>query len=220
MHLSNRLDMCLQYTKGFIKLADIGTDHAMLPIAAVTYGYVHNALAIDNKLGPYLQAQTNIKKHGLTHRITALLGDGLSNIDDDTDVVVISGMGGDLMANIMLENPLRNVKRLILQPNRNVSIVRDILHQIEFKIVDEVVLEDQGKLYEIIIAEQGNEKLSDYEIAFGPINLQNKPYYFIQKVGREYYRLLEIVSQIPNQEERNSILKKIQFLEEVLRERE
>ncbi|MCK5761700.1 MAG: tRNA (adenine(22)-N(1))-methyltransferase TrmK [Candidatus Izimaplasma sp.] len=116
MNLSKRLNSCLRFTEGFKRLADIGTDHALLPIEAIEHGCVLSAVAIDNKIGPFKIAFNNVKKSGFEKKITVLLSDGLEKLDDEVDVVVVSGMGGGLIANILLKHSLKNVKRVILQP--------------------------------------------------------------------------------------------------------
>ena len=127
MSLSKRLFTCARYTDGFVKLADIGTDHALLPIHCINEGYVLNALAIDNKEGPYVIAFSNVKKQGLEDKISVILSDGIKDIDDDVDVVVISGMGGSLISDILQKDPVRNVKRFVLQPNNDSKSIRKII---------------------------------------------------------------------------------------------
>jgi tRNA (adenine22-N1)-methyltransferase len=87
--ISKRLSICLKYTEGFNKLADIGTDHALLPINAITLGYVSSAQAIDNKQGPFVIAYSNVLKYELNNKIEVVLGDGIQKIDSDVDCVVI-----------------------------------------------------------------------------------------------------------------------------------
>ena len=111
MKLSRRLSLCAKYTDGFLNLADIGTDHALLPIVCVKNGYVMKAQAIDNKRGPFVIAFSNVKRYKQEERITVKLSDGISEIDDDTDVVVIAGMGGDLISQILEKDDKKNVKR-------------------------------------------------------------------------------------------------------------
>ena len=159
MPLSKRLLSCVRYTDGFIKLADIGTDHAQLPIHAVQNGYVYRALAIDNKEGPYVIAFSNVKKANLSDKITVIKGEGINKIDDEVDVVVISGMGGKLIASILETDSLRNVKRFILQPNIESSIVRSTMNKLGFKVIDELVLKDAKKYYDIIVFEKGDRHL-------------------------------------------------------------
>lgn len=219
MHLSKRLEACLKYTEGFVKLADIGTDHAMLPIVAVQRGNVVSALAIDNKFGPFLAARTNIIKYNVTDKVKVLLGDGLEKIDDETDVVVISGMGGELIVTILTSFSLRNVKRFILQSNNNVPLIRQLLPEIGFYIVDELVLEDQKKLYEVLVIEKGHQQLTPLEIEFGPINVIQKPYYFLKKITREVEHLTSIVGNIEQPDEKLRIKNRINVLQEVANER-
>ena len=102
MKISKRLSTCLKYTEGFNKLADIGTDHALLPINAVTLGYVSSAQAIDNKQGPFVIAYSNVLKYELNDKVEVILGDGIKKIDSDVDCVVISGMGGSLAGLFLL----------------------------------------------------------------------------------------------------------------------
>lgn len=219
MQLSKRLEACLQYTEGFVKLADIGTDHALLPIVAVQRGNVLNALAIDNKFGPYIQARTNILKYQVADKVKVLLGDGLEKIDDEVDVVVISGMGGELIMKILSSYPHKNIKRFILQPNNNVPFIRKQLELIQFQLVDELVLEDQGKIYELLVIEPGQMSLTEQEIEFGPVNLRQRPYHFIKKIMRELAHLSSILPNIEQPEERDKIERRIDMLQEVANER-
>ena len=179
MSLSKRLNSCLRYTEGFNKLADIGTDHALLPIEAIENGYVSTALAIDNKIGPYGIAYNNVIQHKLEDKITVLLGDGLDQLDDTIDVVVISGMGGGLIANILQSHSLRNVKRLILQPNNDSHLIRELLSTIKYHIIDEVIINEKSKLYDLIVIEPGIVEYNKLQILFGPVNLVEKSHFFV-----------------------------------------
>ncbi|QMS85904.1 tRNA (adenine(22)-N(1))-methyltransferase [Candidatus Xianfuyuplasma coldseepsis] len=219
MQLSKRLETCLEYTNGFVKLADIGTDHAMLPIAAVLRGYVYRALAIDNKYGPFLQARTNVRKYRVSDKVSVLLGEGLSKIDDETDVVVISGMGGEMIVKILQNGEHKNIKRFILQPNTNIPVVREALAELSYHIVDELVFKDGNKYYEVIVIERGKASLTPVEVEFGPLNCIQKPYYFVEKWTKEKNALTAIVNQINDDEERQKVEKRITLIEEVLDER-
>ena len=217
MNLSKRLLTCARYTDGFLHLADIGTDHAKLPIHAVESGYVMDALAIDNKEGPYVIAFSNVKKAELEDKIKVVLGDGISKITEETDVVVISGMGGGLIKDILSKDPIKNVKRFILQPNNDAKEVRHILPQIGFKVVDELVLEDGNKFYDIIIIERGESNLTSFEEEFGPINLKLKPYYFVERINKEMKRLERIASNLKNSPTSIGVKARIELLKEALK---
>ncbi|AIO19009.1 tRNA (adenine(22)-N(1))-methyltransferase [Candidatus Izimaplasma bacterium HR1] len=216
MKLSRRLSLCAKYTDGFLNLADIGTDHALLPIVCVKNGYVIKAQAIDNKRGPFVIAFSNVKRYNQQDRISVKLSDGISEIDEDTDVVVIAGMGGDLISQILSKDDKKNVKRFILQPNNNPEIIRAILKSINYKIYDELVFEDQKKMYDIIVIEQGESDLTEIEIEFGPINLKNKSHYFLKRLNKEYEYLKLVVKNVENIVEKEKIKTRLNQIEEVL----
>lgn len=216
MKLSRRLTLCAKYTDGFLNLADIGTDHALLPIICVKNGYVLKAQAIDNKRGPFVIAYSNVKRYEKSEKITVKLSDGISEIDDDTDVVVIAGMGGDLISQILLKDNRKQVKRFILQPNKKTEDIRRILKDINYKIVDELVFEDQKKIYDIIVIEKGYTPLTKNEILFGPINLIAKPYYFVKRLTKEKDYLRLVIKNIVNDEEKAELVKRLNQIEEVL----
>ena len=217
MSLSKRLNSCLRYTEGFNKLADIGTDHALLPIEAIENGHVSTALAIDNKIGPFGIAYNNVIQHKLEDKITVLLGDGLDQLDDAVDVVVISGMGGGLIANILQNHSLRNVKRLILQPNNDSHLIRELLGTIEYHIIDEVIINEKNKLYDLIVIEPGIIEYNKLQILFGPINLVEKSYFFVFRIEEEIKRLKQLLNQVTLVERRISIKARIILLEEALK---
>ncbi len=216
MLLSKRLEACVNFTDGFNNLADIGTDHAQLPIAAVKRGYVSKAQAIDNKHGPYVIAFANVKKWDMEAKVKVVLGDGIEKIEEDTDVCVVAGMGGELIRDIITSHPTKNIKRLILQPNNNSEKIRAVLNSINFKIKDELVLEDQNKIYEVIIADKGNESLSEDEIKFGPINLKQKPFYFLKKIQQEIIQTEYVLSKVSNEQEKQSLENRLSKLRELL----
>jgi len=217
MKLSRRLSLCAKYTDGFINLADIGTDHALLPIVCVKNGYVMKAQAIDNKRGPFVIAFSNVKRYNQQDKISVKLSDGISEIDDDTDVVVIAGMGGDLITQILLKDDKKNVKRFILQPNNNPESIRKILNDIHYKIYDELVFEDQKKIYDIIVIEKGDSLLNDDQITFGPINLESKPHYFIKRLTKEYDYLKLVLKNVEKKEEMIKLQARLNQIEKVLK---
>jgi len=217
MPLSKRLLSCVRYTDGFIKLADIGTDHALLPIHAVEQGYVYRALAIDNKEGPFVIAYANVKKANLSDKISVIKGDGIQKIDDEVDVVVISGMGGKLIASILEKDSLKNVKRFVLQPNIDTAAVRSTMNQLGFQVIDELVIKDGRKYYDVVVFEKGNETLSSFEYEFGPVNLKLKPFYFLERIEKERKNLINILKKTEVPSHRIAIEARLLLLEEALK---
>lgn len=217
MNLSKRLEACCFYTDGFLNLADIGTDHAQLPIAAIKRGYVSKAQAIDNKHGPYVIAFANVKKWEVEDKIKVILGNGLEKIEEDTDVCVIAGMGGELISEIITSHPTKNIKRFILQPNNNSDKIRMVLPSIGFKIKDELVLEDQNKIYEVIVLEKGESVLTEEEILYGPINLKQRPFYFLKKIQQEIIQTEYVITKVTDEQEKTQLNTKLNKLKEMLK---
>lgn len=168
------------------RLADIGTDHAYLPIELVKEGKINFAIASDIAAGPLQNAKDDIQEAGLQDKIETRLGAGLETIkhEDKIDTVVIAGMGGKLMSQI-LEDADQNgfkFKNLVLEPNIGEAGVRVWLMNHNYKILDEDLIAEAGHTYELIKAELVKEKasLTEEEIFFGPFILKRKIQYFIK----------------------------------------
>ncbi len=150
MRLNGRLKMIVDHIPQCTTLTDVGTDHAYIPIYAAKSGLCEKALAADLRAGPLKMASNNIIKYGLADRIETRLGDGLNPVLlNECDVIVISGMGGPLIRDI-LSASMEKVKRarlLLLQPNNAVEALRMWLYENGFLIEKEHLTRDAGKLY-------------------------------------------------------------------------
>lgn len=140
------------------RVADIGTDHAYLPIELVQGHIVTSAIAGDVHLGPWKAAKEHVDALGLTHRISVRLGDGITVLSpEEVDVVIIAGMGGQTIIEILTGKPevTKSLKRLILQPMVAANTVRRWLNENQWDVVDERLVQEEGRLYEIVVAEPG-----------------------------------------------------------------
>lgn len=199
--LDERLLKVSQYIEGKV-LCDIGSDHAHLPIYTLQNGFVERAICGEIVEGPYDASVKNVKNHGLTEKISVRLGDGLSILSDDdrVDTVTVCGMGGPLIASILNDglSQLSMRPKLVLQANTYTYPVRQVLKDLNYKILDEDVVRDKHYFYEIIVANY-DEKTIDYterELKFGPINLQRKSLSFREKLMRECEHQEMILEQI------------------------
>lgn len=145
-------------------IADIGTDHAYLPIYLAESGHIGKIIATDITDGPISKARANIKAHNLKGRIELRQGDGLSPIlPGEADAVIIAGMGGKLICDILDKaNWVINQDiTLILQPMTMAHAVRRFLAESGFRIDGEVAICEGFRIYTVIRAVRGSEIESD-----------------------------------------------------------
>ncbi|MGM9637512.1 MAG: tRNA (adenine(22)-N(1))-methyltransferase [Eubacteriales bacterium] len=178
--LSGRLSAAASFVRIGSVVADVGTDHAYLPIYLVEKGIAPFAVASDVREGPLDRANAHISACGLSSRIKTLLADGLDGVERyHPEDILICGMGGDLIASILdgsdyIKNP---AVRLILQPMTMAHRLRYYLCRNGFRILDEeLVLEKDSKLYQILVAQYCGvpAEISPAEAYLGKINLKKR----------------------------------------------
>ena len=186
----NELVKCID---GFKCLADVGCDHGYLIIESLKMFDLDEAIAIDNKKGPLSQAMINVNNSGYGSKVKFSLSSGIKEISYKTDVVVIAGMGGMLISDI-LNDDLKNVKRLVLQPNRDIKEVRCKISNLGFNISLEKIVYENDKYYEILVCDKNDIKVlyTDEELEFGPYLLKHKDEMFINKWHNELLKLKNI----------------------------
>lgn len=153
--LSPRLALCASLVRPGRKLADIGTDHAYLPIWLLRNGKLSSALAADINSGPLEAAEKNGKKYGVEEQLSIRLSDGLKEVaPDEAEDIVIAGMGGEVILGIISETEwLKDSdKLLILQPMSSVPELRLGLAHLGFRILEERAVMDGGKVYSAFTA--------------------------------------------------------------------
>lgn len=175
--LSNRLETIASFVRRDAKIVDIGCDHAHLDIYLVQRNPDIKAIAVDLREGALKQARSNILKYHMENLIDVRLSNGLDKIDkDEIDTVIISGMGSQTIIDIITngQEKLVNVRDLIIQPNNDYYLLRKNICSLGYKIVDEKIIKDKGKIYLIIDFKRGFQKYSQYDYTFGPILRKNK----------------------------------------------
>lgn len=162
------------------RLADIGSDHAYLPIALCLDGKIECALASDINEGPVAAAVSNINKNGLGSKIKAIRADGLDSARDFApDCITVLGMGGELIVTILDRAEwIRDEKiTLVFQPMTHPEVLSRYLAENGFETVDEVIVQDGGRddrIYRIISAKYCGVpyRLSDAEALIGKKNIE------------------------------------------------
>ncbi|WP_105124163.1 tRNA (adenine(22)-N(1))-methyltransferase [Streptococcus suis] len=220
--LSKRLATVADYVPQGARLVDVGSDHAYLPLFLVEQGRIEFAVAGEVVQGPYQSALQNVEQAGQSDKISVRLANGLAAVEqsDQISTVTIAGMGGRLIADILEagKDKLVSVERLILQPNNREDDVRRWLVANDFQIIAEEILEENDKIYEILVAEKGKSDLTADQLRFGPYLLDEQSATFQKKWLKELDKLIYALEQVPleRQADRSAISKKIQQIQEVL----
>ncbi len=202
MDLSYRLNKIAEKVTINGIIADIGTDHAYIPIFLYKNNKIKSAIACDISKGSLQKAIDNINKYNLQDNIQTRLGNGLEKItlQDNIDTIIIAGMGGMLMIDILEKGNIiaNNVKELILQPQKDIDKVRQYLHNNNFKIIDDEMLKDEGKYYTIIKAIKGKEEnlYKKEEYIFGKFEIENKSEILKEYIEDQVYKMEIVLKNI------------------------
>ena len=221
MELSRRLHAVAGKVTRGNRLADIGTDHGYIPIYLVSEGICPSAIAMDVNQGPLDRADAHIREYGLSDKIGTRLSNGLERLEaSEADSIVIAGMGGALMTDILNGgmHVIESGKELILQPQSEIFKVRHFLHDNGYMIVDEQILKEEGKYYFIIKAVPGQQKYEEeFLYEYGECLLKEKDSLMMEYLEREqkkYHKILEGLAEntseaalVRSQEVKSCILK-------------
>lgn len=191
--LSTRLERVAARVPVGARLADIGSDHAYLPVALLRRGLIVAAVAGEVALTPFTAARRTVRESGLEQQIAVRLADGLDAIEasDEISAVTLCGMGGETIRDILDSGSSRlsGGERLIMQPNGGEPELRQWLMENGFRILHEELLRENRFDYEIIVAElSGPVAYSPEELYFGPQQLQTRSPAFIDKWQRALAR--------------------------------
>lgn len=157
-------------------VADIGTDHALLPAYLVVTGKCPRAIATEVKPGPLEAARETVREFGVAKQVDLRLGYGLTVLEPhEADAVVIAGVGSRTIVEILERSPsLRaTVRRLVLQPMSGAGALRRWLLAHGYRLADEDLVREDGRFYEALAAEPGSgaapsQPLLDLGLEVGP----------------------------------------------------
>ncbi|WP_335869394.1 tRNA (adenine(22)-N(1))-methyltransferase [Bacillus sp. 2205SS5-2] len=218
--LSKRLEKVASFIPHESRLVDIGSDHAYLPCYAVKAGIVNFAIAGEVVEGPYESAKHQVQQLRLENHIRVRLGSGLEVISrGEVNVITIAGMGGTLISSILEEGKEKLVgnERLILQPNVSAISIRKWLMKNGWAVVKEEILEEENKIYEIVVAEKGDSyQLTEKELLLGPILIKENNDIFKKKWQQECDQWKRILKEMEQAEETSELsIKKSEFRKKI-----
>ncbi len=173
--ISTRLEAVLALLAPCRMLVDVGTDHALLPVAAVQRGLSERAIAKDLRDAPLVLARKNIEHAGLVDRIAMLKGDGLAALAEGAvDAVVMAGISGKLAVRLCSQAPhvLAGVSQLVIQANSDVSVVRAWGLQHGWHLKNEHMLSERGRFFVTCAFAKGTGEDRAYAVPdWSPSNL-------------------------------------------------
>ena len=173
MELSKRLQAVADLVTAHYKLADIGTDHAYIPIYLTQQKKITEAIALDVNEGPLQRAEEHIRENGLEAEIETRLSNGFQALQPgEVRSAVIAGMGGGLVIRILTEGEevVHKLEECILQPQSEIEKVRAFLLEKGYEFLEEDMVCEDGKYYPMMKVKPGEmtgESWKPEELEYG-----------------------------------------------------
>lgn len=180
---------------------DVGSDHGKLIISLVENGKINFGYAGENKKGPYTRLEQEVNKSFAKDKIKSLLNDGITNLPNDVNILLICGMGGILINEILNSNMqhLKNVEHIIIDAHNAIKEVRVNLNKLGYSIHNERIVLDKGIYYEIIhFVKNSNSSMDELDYEYGPILRKEKSVTFIEKWNKRLNEINSLLSRLEN----------------------
>mgnify|MGYP000237298752 FL=1 len=228
IELSKRLQAVADLVSPGMRLADIGTDHAYIPIYLMENEKIPQAIAMDINKGPLERAEEHIKAHGLEHQIQTRLSDGMAKLQaGEADCAVIAGMGGALMIKILEEGreTAFQLQELVLQPQSELKKFRIYLLENGYRVLTEDIVCEDGKYYPMMKVKPGEmtgESWKPEELEYGKYLLDTAHPVLKQFLEREIQICHGVLESLAKQdtkrakERRREMEEQIQHVQHIL----
>lgn len=159
LRLQPRLALIASLVPQGASIADVGTDHGYLPVYLLQQGFIPHAVASDINREPLAHARRTAEEYGITEGIDFRLCPGLDAVaPQETDTVIIAGMGGETIVEILKNAPWTKKKTLLLQPMTKAEVLRSWLFENGYAITQEHLVRDKDTLYVVMTATGGERK--------------------------------------------------------------
>lgn len=202
MKLTDRLLKIASLVTKEKRLADIGTDHGYIPVYLLTKGHIDFAILADVNKGPLENARNEVRHNKLLDKVDLRLGSGIEVLKvNEVDEVIIAGMGGILISEL-LEAKTRvahNLEKLILQPMQAQDELRKYLLNNGYEILDEVLVKEDFRIYEIIVAKYTGKNTTVVDEIYYEIGqklIENKDPLLHELIDRKVYKYKSILEKI------------------------
>ena len=189
-----RLEQMLSMIDSRIGVADVGTDHGLLPVTLARQGYCGNLFATDIHAAPLQTAMRQAEEAGVKGRIRFCLTDGLDGINPtELDTIVIAGLGGDVICSILdrAEWTMDPSYRMILQPMTKAEVLRFWLCNNGYEISEEHLVQENDRIFRILSVRFSgdNTPMTDAELYLGKISLVEQEACYGQLLDQELERM-------------------------------
>lgn len=172
MKISKRLLTIASMVRKHSHVIDVGADHGLLEKYLLDNNVVDSILAVENKKGPFEILRNSL----INYDAKVSLSDGLDEMTSDIDTIVIAGMGGNLIVDILTKDvsKLNGVQQIIVDAHRDANLVRRTIINLGFRIEKEQIVFENNKYYFIISFTKGDAIYKEVEIEFG-YEIKNDP---------------------------------------------
>ena len=176
--ISNRLEAIIELVSRGSYPADIGSDHAYIPLELIKRNIVDKVFAVENKLMPYKRMEKTVMDAKLSSQIICSFSNGISKIPVEVNELILAGMGGQLIASILLndKDKLNNIEHLVIDAHKEYPYLLKILGNLGFLATKDIFLVDKNKSYCIYYFNNVHKEViySDEELYFGPIEIKKR----------------------------------------------
>ncbi len=216
--MDNRLLFIADLIDGVNTVCDIGTDHAFLPIYLIENKKAKRVIASDINAAPLNVGQKNVIKAGVADFVELRLSCGFDSYkDNEFDLAVIAGMGGETIAEIIDNAKDKLTVPLILQPVTKSDRLLDFLNANGFGIIEHHAVKSEGRIYNVIKVIKNGERVENP--IFNIVGKLDKT----EKTAREYLNkklkvLIKMANSIENVERKQEEYKKAQNTINLLKE--
>ena len=202
LNISNRLKTIGDFVDFNDNVIDVGCDHALLSIY-IYLNKTHNIIASDINKNPLKEAEKNLKKYNLDGKIELRLSNGLEKFSsNEFDTIIISGMGGINIIDILSKDisKLSNTKKMIIQSNKDIPLLRKFISKLGFEISNEVLVKEHNIIYTIIVFVKSNKKIryNKTDLLIGPILKNSNDKLLNELLTKELKKRIKKLRLIPN----------------------
>lgn len=180
------------------EVIDVGCDHALLDIYLTLYND-NKCIATDISEGAIKQARKNLYRYGLTNEVKLKVCDGLKDIPDiKNKIIVLSGMGTETILKILEDERIYEAKSIIISTQTELKLLRRRMMVKKFRIAEEKVALENYKFYVVIKFIKGCKNYTARELYLGPLLIKDKSYDVFRYYESLFYENRDILKKIPN----------------------